>query len=125
MSEQKTQGASFEELCAALRGRLRSSGFCKEAADAIMTAARSSVDWTTAEPPYLVPPMALSALQAPRSTWSRRCADAREVIVRLEANIHHMNYGFGPPLGVKAARPDWLRPIDGGKSSPRGGNNDE
>ncbi len=113
MSKQQTKGASFEEFCAALRGRLRSSGFCKEAADAIMTAARSSVDWTTAEPPSLIPPQALPALQALRRTWSRRCADALEVIVRLEANIHHMNYGFGPPPGVKTARPDFLRSIEG------------
>ena len=113
MGEQ-TKGASFEELCGALRGRLRESGFCDEAADAIMASARSSVDWTSSPPPFHIPPEAAPALQALKATWARRCMDALEMIVRLYAEIYRIDHGSGPP----GARKRELRVIDGGKAPP-------
>jgi hypothetical protein len=117
MSEEQTKGAGFEDLCEALRGRLRESGYCDEAAHAIMASARCCIDWTTSPPPIYIPPGAAPALQALKTTWTRRCADALEIIVRLYAEIYRNDHGFGPPPSAKKAQPDWLRLIDGGKSA--------
>ncbi len=113
MGEQK-KGASFDDVCDALRGRLLAAGFCNEAADAIMASARSCIDWTSSAPPFHVPREALPALEALKATWSRRCADALEIIVRLYAEIYRLDHGSGPPV----ARTRELRVIDGGKTPP-------
>ncbi len=117
MSEEPTKYAGFEEVFDALRDRLLASGFCNEAADAIMASARSCIDWMSSPPPVYIPPEAAPALQALKITWARRCADALEIIVRLYAEIYRNDHGFGPPPSAKKARPDWLRLIDGGKSA--------
>ena len=113
MGEQK-KGASFDDVCDALRGRLLASGFCNEAADAIMASARSCIDWTSSPPPVYIPPGAAPALQALKTIWTRRIADALEIIVRLYAEIYRLDHGSGPPV----ARTRELRVIDGGKTPP-------
>ena len=114
MSVEPTKDAGWDQVCEDLRGRLLASGFCDEAADAIMASARSCVDWTSSPPPFYVPPEAAPALQALKTTWTRRCRDALEMIVRLYAEIYRLDHGSGPPV----ARKHELRVIDGGKSPP-------
>ena len=110
MSQEQAKGGhsrSFAKAC---------EDSCADPAFARKPAARSSLDWTSSPAPVPVPQETRPALEALVTTWSRRCASALQVIVRLEAEIYETNFGFGLPPGVKTARPDWLRPIDGGKS---------
>jgi hypothetical protein len=106
--------SDFAELCAAWRGQLRRSGFCAEAADAIMASALKRVDLTSGPGPQPVMPWHIPALQKMQTVWSNRLAAAFGEIVKLEAQLHFDAFRFAAPPGARRARPEWLQVLEGG-----------
>ena len=119
-------------LASMARRDLLEMGIVPQVVDELIASARARSEKWLRVPPgpdFAVPHRALPAFMEQARIDGRRFADAfgtiihmeaelygaRRDIERLKAEIHHMNFGFGPPTDTMAERPV-LSVIEGGKA---------